>query len=78
MPESLMRPAFRAAVGEPVVVTGLADARKSKVVPAEWRAVAETMKTDGGFTNVSNEAMRYRLEALGLVVDAAEVASRLL
>lgn len=78
MPGSLVRAAFKAVIGEPTVVTGLADARKSKAVSPQWRAVATTMTTEGGFTNVSNEAMRYRLEALGLVVDADEVASRLL
>jgi hypothetical protein len=78
MPGSLVRAAFKSVVGAPTVVNGLADARKSKSVPAEWRAVAATMTTAGGFTNVSNEAMRYRLEALGLAVDADEVASRLL
>lgn len=78
MPASMVRAAFKAVVGEPQVVTGLADARKSKLVPPEWRAVAAAMTSDGGFTNVSNEAMRYRLEALRLVLDAKEVASRLL
>ncbi|MFT3840760.1 MAG: ImmA/IrrE family metallo-endopeptidase [Myxococcaceae bacterium] len=78
MPTALMREAFKRLIGEPVVVKGLATARESKTIPLTWRETASKMMTDGGFTNVSNEAMRYRLEALHLVVDADEVAGRLL
>lgn len=78
MPTDLMRSAFKGAVGEPVVLEGLTKASNSKSSTQEWRAVADTMRNEGGFSNVSNEAMRYRLAGLKLVVDADEVASRLL
>ena len=80
MPARLVRDCFRSSFGDPVVIEGLAEARKAEVgvrPPSTWREVAKSM-IEAGFTNVSNEAMRYRLAELGLVVDAVEHSDRLL
>jgi Zn-dependent peptidase ImmA (M78 family) len=71
MPERLVREAFRAVRGEGAyLIAGLRDRRADSSVVAPWAEVAKAVMDQGAFTNVSVEAMRYRLDGLGLVRDA--------
>ena len=47
------------------------DRRRNRELDEELRDLATEVIEQGGFTNVSNEAMRYRLLDLNLVVDAS-------
>jgi Zn-dependent peptidase ImmA (M78 family) len=70
LPERFVREAFTAAIGsDPVGIDGLRARRDTPEVNARWREVAASVVAAGNFSNVSNEAMRYRLEGLGLVCD---------
>jgi Zn-dependent peptidase ImmA (M78 family) len=50
---------------------GLADSRKAGFLDQRLRTLADGVIAEGGFLNVSNEAMCYRLLDLKLVEDAA-------
>lgn len=81
MPERFVRDAFRAVHGDgPVLIRGLRDRRSDASVVAPWSDVARAVMARGSFTNVSVEAMRYRLDGLGLVsdADAARVQPRMM
>lgn len=70
MPERFVRNAFHAIHGEgPFLLAGLCDRRSEVSVVAPWRALAKAVLVQGGFSNVSVEAMRYRLDGLSLVRD---------
>jgi Zn-dependent peptidase ImmA (M78 family) len=70
LPERFVREAFTAAIGsDHVGIDGLRARRDTAEVNARWREVAASVVAAGNFSNVSNEAMRYRLEGLGLVRD---------
>jgi hypothetical protein len=70
MPTRLVRDAFRLACGSSAIeIDGLTKRREDADVQARWRDVAGTVIDSGKFSNVSNEAMRYRLSDLGLVRD---------
>lgn len=80
MPERLVREAFRAVHGDgPLLIAGLRDRRSDVSVVAQWSEMAKAVMAKGAFTNVSVEAMRYRLDGLGLVrdVDSARVQPRM-
>lgn len=67
MPSALVRSAFIAECGSAVVIDGLKTRRDDADVISKWRDVAAAVRSKGRFSNVSNEAMRYRLADLGLV-----------
>lgn len=70
MPTRLVRDAFTAACGGGAIeIDGMSQRREDAAVQARWRDVASTVIESGKFSNVSNEAMRYRLSDLGLVRD---------
>jgi hypothetical protein len=70
MPTRLVRDAFTAACSNSAIeIDGFTKRRDDAGVQARWRDVAGTVIGSGKFTNVSNEAMRYRLADLGLVRD---------
>jgi Zn-dependent peptidase ImmA (M78 family) len=75
MPEAQVRKAFESVFGdEPLVmhnVRGCFGRWAIVLDPALDTApeIAEAVKVAGGFTNCSREAMRYRLQDLGLLVD---------
>ncbi len=72
MPAAAVRKAFRSIHGERVKgVEGLDERRSRKEFDEELYNLAAEVIVEGGFTNVSNEAMRYRLLDLRLVADAA-------
>lgn len=72
MPASDVRAVARALHGdEPPTLAGLDAGRGAKQLVAELRAIADGVIADGRFTNVSNEAMCYRLLDLKLVLDQA-------
>ncbi len=56
---------------------GLDDSREAGVLDPRLRTLADQVKDQGGFSNVSNQAMCYRLLDLKLVEDAKEAAGRL-
>lgn len=73
MPERFVREAFKSVHGEnPLLLEGLRDRRKDRSVLAPWGDLAKAVIAKGGFTNVSVEAMRYRLDGLRLVRDTSE------
>jgi Zn-dependent peptidase ImmA (M78 family) len=79
MPERFVREAFKDAVGEqPVLIDGLRGRRADPAVVAAWRGVASAVQSKGNFSNVSNEAMRYRLSDLNLVREVDRVQHSLL
>lgn len=79
MPASDVRAVMRALHGDgPATVRGLDASRKSGQLDAQLRALADGVITDGKFSNVSNEAMCYRLLDLKLVADANAAQGRLL
>jgi Zn-dependent peptidase ImmA (M78 family) len=68
MPARLVREAFTATCGNSAIeIDGFAKRRTDADVLTRWREVATTVIDTGKFTNVSNEAMRYRLSDLQLV-----------
>jgi hypothetical protein len=70
MPSRLVREAFVAQCGTAAIeIEGFSMRRGDVDVLARWREVATTVIDAGKFTNVSNEAMRYRLSDLQLVRD---------
>jgi Zn-dependent peptidase ImmA (M78 family) len=70
MPERFVRNAFHAIHGEgPYLLAGLRDRRSEVSVVAPWSELARAVLVQGGFSNVSVEAMRYRLDGLSLVRD---------
>jgi hypothetical protein len=70
MPERFVRNAFREVHGDgPFLLAGLTERSGEKSVVAPWNELAKSVLTQGGFSNVSVEAMRYRLVSLNLVRD---------
>lgn len=79
MPASDVRAVMRVLHGDDAAtVRGLEASRKAGELDAQLRGLADGVIGDGKFTNVSNEAMCYRLLDLKLVVDAAHHQPRLL
>jgi len=79
MPTSDVRITMRGMHGDDQVgLAGLDTGRGAKQLVPELRMLADEVIVAGKFTNVSNEAMCYRLLDLGLVVDAKQVQRRLL
>jgi Zn-dependent peptidase ImmA (M78 family) len=78
MPADVVRTTALAVVnGNIPAVDGLNDSRKAGVLDSRLRTLAEQVKDEGGFSNVSNQAMCYRLLDLKLVEDAKDAAGRL-
>jgi len=78
MPAGTVREAAKEVCGEDIPAwDGLNDSRKAGMLDSRLRALADQVKDQGGFTNVSNQAMCYRLLDLKLVEDAKDVAGRL-
>ncbi len=68
MPPRLVREAFVSACGEGAInIDGFSTRRDDRNVQERWRDVAGAVIAAGNFSNVSNEAMRYRLSDLRLV-----------
>lgn len=79
MPASDVRATVKAAFGDELPTTEGIEARRKAGEPDPWlRGVAEHVIETGNFENVSNEAMRYRLLDLKLVVDASNPQRKLL
>jgi hypothetical protein len=73
MPAPLVRAAFVSACGEgPIEIDGLRSRGADRSGQARWREVATSVISEGKFSNVSNEAMRYRLSDLDLVTDGRQ------
>lgn len=73
MPAPLVRTAFTDACGnEPIEIEGFSNRRGDALVQSRWRDTAGSVIASGGFSNVSNEAMRYRLADLKLVRDRGQ------
>jgi len=73
MPPSDVRTVMRALHGnEPQVLGDLEAHRQGGTIDPALRTLADGVIADGKFTNVSNEAMCYRLLDLKLVVDKAQ------
>lgn len=73
MPPSDVRTVMRALHGnEPQVLKDLEAHRQGGTIDPALRTLADGVIADGKFTNVSNEAMCYRLLDLKLVVDKAQ------
>jgi len=78
MPAGAMRSASHGVFGEDrPVIEGLETSRSAGELPSELRSLADDVIVGGGFSNVSNEAMCYRLLDLKLVEDAEASRSRL-
>jgi hypothetical protein len=72
MPASDVRVVMKALHGdEPPVLAGLGAGHAAKQIVPELRAITDGVIAHGKFTNVSNEAMCYRLLDLKLVLDQA-------
>lgn len=79
MPASDVRATVKAAFGDELPTTeGIEARRKSGELDPWLRGVADHVIEQGNFENVSNEAMRYRLLDLKLVVDASNPQRKLL
>lgn len=79
MPASDVRATMRALYGDdPPSWPGLRRMHKAGQFDAHLHEVAAAVIGDGKFSNVSNQAMRFRLVDLKLVMDSAEVQPRLL
>ena len=72
MPASDVRAAVKQVTGEPLAIDNFVARKKAGERIAELRDFAAEVIAKGGFTNVSNQAMQIRLEALKLVVDGAQ------
>ncbi|PID38743.1 MAG: hypothetical protein CSB49_04055 [Proteobacteria bacterium] len=78
MPASTVREAAKVVCGDDIPAwDGLNDSRKAGTLDSRLRALADQVKDQGGFNNVSNQAMCYRLLDLKLVEDAKDAAGRL-
>jgi len=62
--------------GKPAAWDGLDASRKAGVLDSRLRSLADEVIAEGSFSNVSNEAMCYRLLDLHLVEDTAAVQMR--
>ena len=72
MPATEVRATVRALCGDRLPTwEGVEERRKNRELDERLRDLAAEVTARGGFTNVSNEAMRYRLLDLKLVVDAS-------
>ena len=79
MPSAAMRSAARDAFGDDgATIEGLDASRDTGVLTPHLRSLADDVIASGQFTNVSNEAMCYRLLDLKLVLDADESRARLI
>ena len=81
MPTRFVREAFSfISSNGPALVEGLDSRRTDPSVVNRWSDIARAVITKGDFSNVSVEAMRYRLTDLSLVLDkdAASAQRRLL
>lgn len=79
MPAAEVRAAVRALYGNKLPTWEHVEARrKARELDEELRDLATEVMAKGNFTNVSNEAMRYRLLDLKLVVDASNPQQSLL
>ena len=72
MPASDVRAAVKLVTGEPLAIDNFVARKKAGERIAGLRDFAAEVIAKGGFTNVSNQAMQIRLEALKLVVDGAQ------
>src|SRR5581483_8448110 len=73
MPERFVRDAFREVHGDqPLLLGGLKDQTRNPNMLGRWNDAAKAVRTKGNFSNVSLEAMRYRLSGLRLVRDPSE------
>jgi len=72
MPASDVRAAVKLVTGEPLAIDNFVARKKAGERIAELRDFAAEVIAKGSFTNVSNQAMQIRLEALKLVVDGAQ------
>ena len=72
MPATDVRAVARALRGDdPTYIAGLDVQREANQLAPELRGLADGVIADGNFSNVSNEAMCYRLLDLKLVLDQA-------
>jgi Zn-dependent peptidase ImmA (M78 family) len=79
MPAATVRSATRSICGaRKPAWEGLDARRKAGILDPQLRSFADDVIAEGGFLNVSNEAMCYRLLDLDLVEDAATTLARLL
>ena len=79
MPASEVRAAVKTAFGDDLPTTEGIEERRKSDEPDPWlRGVADHVIEKGDFENVSNEAMRYRLLDLKLVIDASNPQRKLL
>ena len=70
MPRHFVQNAFVEVVGPaPFLIDGLGARQPDVLVIKNWSDIAKAVITKGNFTNVSVEAMRYRLKDLKLVQD---------
>jgi len=78
MPESDVRATVRKLRGDDIpVIDGMKERLDARQFDGALRDYASEVIREGQFTNVSNEAMRYRLVDLKLVVDKREAQGRL-
>jgi len=79
MPSNAMRAVGQRMLGDQPVaaVEGLDQSRCAGQLPQQLRTLAGDFMANGDFTNVSNEAMCYRLLDLGMVEDALAHRQRL-
>jgi Zn-dependent peptidase ImmA (M78 family) len=79
MPESDVRAAVKNIHGQDVpAIDGFRQRLDARAFDPELRDYAAEVMQEGQFTNVSNEAMRYRLVDLNLVRDGQEAQRRLI
>ena len=78
MPRTFVNSAMRALHGESTpALDGLDEQRKAGVLDTRLRPFADDVIKQGGFSNVSNEAMCYRLLDLKLVKDKSQAMTEL-
>jgi Zn-dependent peptidase ImmA (M78 family) len=79
MPARAVRSTARDLFGDEMpVIEGLGATRKTGMLTPHLRSLADDMIAAGNFSNVSNEAMSYRLVELKVVLDAEESRARLI
>lgn len=79
MPAADVRASVRALCGDKLPAwEGVEAMRRARVLDERLRDFAAEVVAKGNFTNVSNQAMRYRLLDLGLVLDASNPQGSLL
>lgn len=76
-PAAVRETAIRASSGNLPVWEGLAESRKTTTLDPRLRVFAAEIIAEGGFLNVSNEAMCYRLLDLNLVKDKSHAMTEL-